>query len=307
MFTRYSIYLFGLLASPLLAQSSAENLALMSMTNACKGCDLSNAQLVGVDFSKKDLEEANFTGSNADTANFTGANLDQVLLEGASFKAARFDKATVTVKETDWKPRAGGGNDPVLQKGVDFRSATFSGAKVDLSLYASNYNGANFSGASEVKINSMLCSFLDPEYDFYNRWLGKASSFKSADFSNIKGSRYAAHAICSLGGNFQNAKFDGSKFNGVLNSENVLYIVESNLQEASFVAADLQGASFHNSNLRGANFESANLSKVNFEGANLSGVNFRGANLDGANLKGAVLCETIDPKGRCILDVSNMV
>ena len=297
MFTRYSIYLFGLLASPLLAQSSAENLALMSMTNACKGCDLSNAQLVGVDFSKKDLEEANFTGSNADTANFTAANLDRVLLEGASFKAARFDKATVTVKEINWKRRTGGGNDPVLQKGVDFRSATFSGAKVDLSLYASSYNGANFSGASEVKINSMLCSFLDPEYDFYNRWLGKASSFKSADFSNIKSSRYADNAICSLGGDFQNAKFDGSEFNNNFTADVGFYLVESNLQEASFVAADLQGASFHNSNLRGANFESANLSKANFEGANLSGVNFRGANLDGANLKGAVLCETIDPKG----------
>ena len=40
--------LFSLfVASETLAQSSAQNLSMMAMTNACKGCDLSNSQLVG--------------------------------------------------------------------------------------------------------------------------------------------------------------------------------------------------------------------------------------------------------------------
>jgi uncharacterized protein YjbI with pentapeptide repeats len=285
-------------ASETFAQSSTQNLSMMAMTNACKGCDLSNSQLVGVDFSDKNLKNANFTGSVADTANFSGAELEKVFLTGGSFKSANFDGAKITVTETDRTVRLSGGSDGIYQTKIDFRSATFKNAHVDITVYESVFDGANFSGAKRVSINGGNCSFLSPKFNNLNRWHGNPSSFRNISIVGIN--KYLdiyENNFCSFGGNVSNAKFDNSNFDGDALMFKGFLVINGDLTGSSFRDASLQWSAFTNSNLTGADFTNANLTDANFEGANLTSVNFTGANLDGANLAGAILCETIDPKG----------
>ena len=292
------VILTVLLASETFAQSSAQNLSMMAMTNACKGCDLSNSQLVGVDFSGKDLAEANFSGSVADTANFSGAAFNRVLLDGGSFKSANFDGAQITVTETGRTVRSSGGSDGIYQTNIDFRSANFKNAQVDITVYESIFDGANFSGAKEVNINKGNCSFLNPRFnDNLNRWRGKPSSFRNISVVGVsKHLDVLENSFCSYRGNVSNAKFDNSNFDGD-GFMNGFLVVDGDLTGSSFRGAGLKSSVFSRSNLTGADFTNANLVGANFEGANLTSVNFTGANLDGANLAGAILCETIDPKG----------
>ena len=287
-------------ASETLAQSSAQNLSMMAMTNACKGCDLSNSQRVGVDFSGKDLTTANFSGSVADTANFSGAELYWVLLDGGSFKSANFDGAKIIVTETDrtMEQRLSGVSDGIRQTNIDFRSANFKNAQVDITVYESIFDGANFSGAKQVNINGGNCLFLSSRFnDLLNRWRGKPSSFRNISVVGVSKPRYvSANSFCSYRGNVSNAKFDNSNFDGDGSNDGFL-VVDGDLTGSSFRGASLKSSLFSRSNLTGADFTNANLTDANFEGANLTSVNFTGANLDGANLAGAILCETIDPKG----------
>lgn len=285
-----------LIAAEAQAQSSAQNLSMMAMTKACKGCDLSNSQLVGVDFSGKDLTEANFSGSVADTANFSGAKLDQVLLDGGSFKAANFDGARIRVTYTHRVPNGNCAacNSGVFQSGVDFRSANFKNSSVDITVYESVFDGTNFSEAKSVSINGDLCSsFFDMKL---HMWRGKSSSYRNASFSMVRSPSYPKNALCSYGGNFANATFNGADFSGGGITDGIK-IVDGDLTDASFQNAKLYGAVFIDSDLSGANFTNADLRDANFDGANLTSVNFTGADLDGANLGGAILCEAIDTMG----------
>lgn len=287
-----------LLASETFAQSSAQNLSMMAMTNACKECDLSNSQLVGVDFSGKDLTEANFSSSVADTANFSGARLLDVVLDGGSFKSANFDGAKIVVTYTHSTPNGNCStcSSGVYQTDIDFRSAIFKNAQVNITVHESVFDGANFSGAKQVEINGDKCINLDPKFDLLNKWRGKPSSFRNISVVGVN--KYLDtldNSFCSYRGNVSKAKFDGSNFNREVMGG--FMVVDGDLTGSSFRGASLKSAVFSRSNLTGADFTNANLEGADFEGANLTSVNFTGANLDGANLAGAILCETIDPKG----------
>jgi uncharacterized protein YjbI with pentapeptide repeats len=78
-----------------------ENMAILTSTNSCVECDLSDANLNRVDLNGANLEGADLSGAQLFLANLAGANLRNTKLKGANFGGADLAGADLRGAELD--------------------------------------------------------------------------------------------------------------------------------------------------------------------------------------------------------------
>lgn len=100
----FALTISGLMAGGLASAVHAANpnqVRQFLRTNACEGCDLSDADFSGLDFTGANLSGANLSGarfvrSNLTRADLSGADLSQVILTGANLRGANLTGADLT-------------------------------------------------------------------------------------------------------------------------------------------------------------------------------------------------------------------
>lgn len=223
--------------APVYAQSSPGVEQLLTR-RACRGCDLTNANLKGLDLSKVDLREANLSnadlsGANLTNADLSGANLylakfQNSLLKGANLtglkaKAAKFDGADLTSSNLT---------------GADLTYAELSGANFS----TADLSGANFSDANLTQANLTNAKLVGTSFSHAN--------LSKANLSATDLSKATLLATDLTEANLSSGKLIGTDLSG------------ANLTSANLSGADLTGANLKTANLKNANFINANLAQT---------------------------------------------
>lgn len=91
-----------------------EDLARLTSTKQCPGCDLRGADLRGAKLDQAVLEGANLLGANLEGVSLKGAILDDAALERVNFKNATLNDASL---------------DHATADGADFAGANLEGSK----------------------------------------------------------------------------------------------------------------------------------------------------------------------------------
>jgi uncharacterized protein YjbI with pentapeptide repeats len=223
--------------APVYAQSSPGVEQLLAR-RACRGCDLSNANLKGLDLSKVDLREANL--SNAD---LSGANLTDADLSGANLYLAKFQNSLLKgANLTGFKAKA------AKFDGADLTSSNLTGADLTYAelpganLSTADLSGANFSDANLTQANLTNAKLVGTSFSHAN--LSKVN-LSATDLSKAK-----LLATDLTEANLSSGKLIGTDLSG------------ANLTSANLSGADLTGANLETANLKNANFINANLAQT---------------------------------------------
>ena len=211
---------------------SADELSMLSLTNECVDCDLSNRDLQRIDFSGTRLKNVDFSGSNLQGADFSRVQFTWGKISGANFRGANFADSAILL-------------DNEFQDDVDFREVNLqssfrgrtlgspSGIVIIGQFRNSKLDGANFTGA-KVEL------------------VGEGISARSTNFSGVSPRR---HSMFDRTLDINDSDFEGADFSS------------SRLERSRFINTNLKDTDFTDSILMSVDFSGSDLSRANFKGA----------------------------------------
>lgn len=203
-------------------------------TNACEGCDLSDAALSGLDLSEADLRRANLQGANLSYVTLTRANL-----QGANLQEAKLGNADL--------------------RGAMLREADLSNAQI-----------TNFCelGQNEFEMGLPDCVMLN-----LAKTLGEDLCTDDYGLAALTDPNSFIGDICQLEEGYSGLLAQGFGFSGFLSAilQRVELmgadLQGANLSNVNLSNADLRYAQLADANFSGANLDYALLFSANVEGA----------------------------------------
>ena len=296
------------------------NLATLSLTGKCDGCDLSNSQYDLANFSGKKFYCSNFNNASFQNADFSngiiagkltrtnmrGADLSSITLEAAAnwqnclppSLGISFDDLSLSLEMTH-----GTLGEPMFEiDGIlfldsDLRGSTLNGSKFITPEFHTNFKKSGVIGILATKLTGVRAkgSSTDGGLMFIS------SDAKKIDFSGLRFAGDSLHPKLSYffvissdwaGANVSRSQLplylESSKFtNSNLSESKISYVFDSDLSNSSLRNSDLRKSTLKNSSFNNNDFSDANLSGANMSGSSFKGASFVGANLAGANLSNA--------------------
>lgn len=253
--------------------ANPEQVQMLTKTNQCLGCDLSNADLKNLNLFGANLVGADLTGADLSGANLGSANLTDANLSGATLNRTYFYLATLENANLSRADLTNAYLRDALLLGTNMSGATLKGVNLSrTNLAGINLRGADLSGAnlSETVMTRTTFPGLNPKSE-----LQQLSFFFLTGFSSSNG---GCRDLVP-----DDAKRQG--FNILFTDLREAKLRDANLSNALLAYNDLSGADLTNANLTSALMVCTKLNNATLDGATLTDARLDGAILKDASLK----------------------